>query len=125
MIPFRLSRVVRMAGVALLPAVLVFCCAGRADAECGDYVRIISSDGTIKEMPGHESKPCQGPFCHGGPKAPNPVPPAPTSLVPDPKGLASDASSGPDNAATTRFELEPNGSPVHYPSSIFHPPRAS
>jgi hypothetical protein len=122
--PFRLLRTLRTAGVALLPAVVVVCCAGRADAECGDYVRIIGSDGTVQEMPGHESKPCQGPFCHGGPKAPNPIPPAPTSLVPDPKGLVTE-TGGPDNATATRFDLEPDGSPVRQPSSIFHPPRAS
>src|SRR5437660_12506707 len=40
MIRSLLSRVARTAGVALLPAV-VLCCAGRADADCGDYVRIL------------------------------------------------------------------------------------
>jgi len=125
MIAFRLSRAVRTVGVALLPAVVVVCCAGRADAECGDYVRIIGSDGTVQPMPAHDSKPCHGPFCHGGPKAPSPVPPAPASPAPDPKGLVSDPGGGPDNAATTRFETEPAGSPVRHPSRIFHPPRAS
>jgi hypothetical protein len=122
--PIRLLRTLRTAGVALLPAVVLFCCAGRADAECGDYVRIIGSDGTVTPMPGHESKPCQGPFCHGGPKAPNPTPPTPTVSTPDPKGLVAEAT-GPDNAAATRFDLEPDGSPVRRPTSIFHPPRAS
>jgi hypothetical protein len=128
MIPLRLSRVARAAGVALVPAVVVLCCAGRADAECGDYLRIIGTDGTDQPMPGHESKPadgpCHGPFCHGGPKAPNPTPPAPTVLVPDPKGLVAE-TKGPDNASATRFDLETDGSPVHQPQSIFHPPRAS
>src|SRR6476659_3588245 len=36
----RLLRPLRTAGVALVPAVVVLCSAGRAAAECGDYVRI-------------------------------------------------------------------------------------
>jgi hypothetical protein len=128
MIPFQLSRVARTAGVALLPAVVVLCCAGQADAECGDYLRIIGTDGTVQPMPGHESKPadqpCHGPFCHGGPKAPNPTAPAPTVLVPDSKGLVAE-TTGPDNASATRSVSEPDGSPVRQPQSIFHPPRAS
>jgi hypothetical protein len=124
--PYRFGR---QTGVALLPAVLMFCCAGRAAAECGDYVRILGPDGTAQPMPGHEPKPadqpCHGPFCHGGPKAPNPVPPAPVSPIPDPKGLVSDAGGGPDDDAATRFDREPGGSPVRQSTSIFHPPRAS
>jgi hypothetical protein len=122
------SRFAWQAGVAILPAAILLCCAGRADAECGDYVRIIGNDGTVQPMPGHESKPadqpCHGPFCHGGPKAPNPPPPAPTSPVPDPNGLVTE-TGGPDNAAATRFDLEPDGSPVRQTQSIFDPPRAS
>ncbi len=125
MLPFRLLRTARTAGVALLPAVVVLCCAGRAAADCGDYVRVIGPDGTAQPMPGHDPQPCRGPFCHGGPKAPNPTPPAPTSLVPDPKGLMSDAGGGPDNNAATRFDREPAGSPVRQSTSIFHPPRSS
>jgi hypothetical protein len=123
------SRFVRQAGAALLPAVVFFCCAGRADAECGDYVRILGPDGAVQPMADHESKPddqpCHGPFCHGSPKAPNPIPPAPTSPVPDPKGVVNDSGGCPDNAATTRFDLEPDGSPVRTLTRIFHPPRAS
>jgi hypothetical protein len=123
--PFRLLRTLRTAGVALVPAVVVLCCAGRAAAECGDYVRVLGPDGAVQPMPGHDPQPCHGPFCHGTPKAPNPVPPAPPSPAPDPKGLASDAGRGPDNPATTRFDVESDGSPVRVSRSIFHPPRAS
>jgi hypothetical protein len=128
MIPAHLSRVARTAGVALLPAVVVLCCAGRATAECGDYLRIIGSDGAVQPAGHHQSpadRPCQGPYCSGAPTLPAPVPPAPTSLVPDLKGLVTFAGGDPDNAALTRFETEPDGTPVRQPRSIFHPPRAS
>src|SRR5262245_39366656 len=122
MIRSHLSRVARAAGVALLPAVVVLCCAGRATAECGDYVRIIGADGTVQPMAGHESKPadqpCHGPFCHDGPKSPNPVPPAPNSPAPDPKGLVGDTGGGTDNAAAMRIDHEPDGSPAYQPSSV-------
>lgn len=118
-------RFARHAGAALLSAVVMLCCAGRAAAECGDYVRVLGPDGTVQPMPGHESKPCHGPFCHGTPKAPNPVPRAPTSPAPDPKGLVGDADEGPEIATATRVAIEPGGLPARHPSNIFHPPRHS
>jgi hypothetical protein len=125
----RLSRVLRAAGLALLPAVLLLGCAGRADASCGDYLRVIGPDGKVQAPAGHDpmptDRPCQGPNCTGGPKAPAPVPPAPTNTLSDGKALVIEAASPTDANSTTRPTSDADGAPVRQPDSIFHPPRAS
>jgi hypothetical protein len=122
-----LSRVARTAGVALLPAVVVLCCTGRASAECGDYVRLLGPDGRVQTPADHDpmpgERPCHGPNCQGAPKAPLPVPPAPTH-APDTKGLVVGDASQAGNDSTNHFPTESDGSPVRLPTSIFHPPRA-
>ena len=123
------SRVLRAVGVALLPAIALLCCAGDASAECGSYVQVIGPDGKIQSPVGHDpmpaERPCQGPECTGGPKAPAPVPPAPTSLTSDVKGLGADAGDPDQSPGSVRPATEADGSPVRGPTSIFHPPRAS
>jgi hypothetical protein len=122
------SRAVRPAGVALLPAVVMLCCAGRASAGCGDYVRIVGPDGQVQSPVGHDpmpgERPCQGPNCSGGPKAPAPIPPAPTGPAPVVKGLVPHADR--HGGLRTAGCLPPpaDASPVRLPTSIFHPPRA-
>jgi hypothetical protein len=125
MIRTRLATVARSSGVALLPALLVLCCAGRADAECGDYVRVLGTE--PHPPPGPSPKPadcpCRGLECSGGPKAPAPTPPpAPTPTV---KSLppAPDASAG--RPFARRRPPAAAGSPVRLPEPIFHPPRAA
>jgi hypothetical protein len=120
------SRVARHAGVALLPAVIVLCCAGRAAAECGSYVTIIDEKGQAHPAGerGGPKAPCHGPFCDGGPKAPAPAPPAPVNPIPDVKCLLADAGDDPGPGGARRVCLDPDGSPVHEPRPIFHPPRS-
>jgi hypothetical protein len=124
MIPSRLSRVVRLTGVALVP-VVVLCCAGRATAECGSYVTIIDAKGQAHPAGEHgqPNAPCHGPFCDGGPKAPAPTPPAPVNSFPDVKGLLADAGDDAGPGGARRFSPDPDGSPVHEPRPVFHPPR--
>jgi hypothetical protein len=124
-----LTRVLRTAGVALLPAVVLLCCAGRADAGCGDHVRIVGPDGQVRPAAGHDpvpaERPCQGPECTGGPKAPAPVSPAPPAPTSDVKGLVGEAGDPDGTSGISRRTADPDGSPVRRPNSIFHPPRAS
>ena len=125
----RPSRVLRAVGMAVWPAVLLLCCAGRADAGCGDYVQIVGPDGTVQAPDGHHpvpaKRPCQGPECTGGPKAPAPVPPAPTVPTSDVKGLVTDAGGSDGPGGAIRPASDPGGLPARQPRSIFHPPRAS
>jgi hypothetical protein len=125
----RLTRVLRTAGVALLPAVVLLGCAGRADAGCGDYVKLIGPDGKVQVPTGHDPKPderpCQGPNCTGGPKAPAPIPPAPTNHLSDGKALVIESGDPTRDDFTVRPTSDPDGLPVRQPNSIFHPPRAS
>ena len=129
--PAHLLRVARTAGVALLPAVVVFCCAGRASAECGNYVTSIDESGHARPMghptddPAPARTPCHGPNCHGIPEAPAPVPPAPTVTPADAKGLIVDAGGPAGNDLAGRLPNDSDGWPVRHPLSIFHPPRAS
>ena len=124
-----LSRLLRAVGVALLPAVALLCCAGGANAECGSYVQIIGPDGKVQPAAGHESmpaeRPCQGPECTGGPKAPAPIPAVPTSPLTEVKGLVGDADEPLRSSGTSRSASDADGSPISRPTSIFHPPRAS
>jgi hypothetical protein len=119
------SRFARHAGVALLPAVIVLGCAGRAAAECGSYVTIIDEKGQAHPAGEHgqPTAPCHGPFCDGGPKAPAPTPPSPVNPVPDVKGLLADAGDEPGPGGSRRWRLDPGGSPIHEPQAVFHPPR--
>ena len=124
-----LTRVLRTAGVAVLPAVVLLCCAGRTDAGCGDHVRIVGPDGTLGPPAGHHSipsdRPCQGPECTGGPKAPAPVPPGPTSPMTEVKGVVGGAGDPGRSPGARRPASDADASPVSRPTSIFHPPRTS
>ena len=123
-----LTRVVRAVGVALLPAVALVCCAGDAAAGCGSYLQIVGPDGKVQSPAGHDEtpagRPCQGPECTGGPKAPAPVPPTPPAATPDGKVVLIAADGSPATRSASRLPAEPGGSPVHRPTSVFHPPRA-
>jgi hypothetical protein len=125
----RLIPVLRTAGVALLPAVVLLCGAGRADAGCGDHVRIVGPDGTVQRPAGHDpvpaERPCLGPECTGGPKAPAPVPPAPPGPTSDVKGLVGHAGDADHSPTAGGPPTERIGSPTRRSTAIFHPPRAS
>ena len=124
-----LTHVFRTAGVVLVPAVILLCCAGRADAGCGDYVQIVGADGKVQSPAGHDSmpgeRPCQGPECTGGPKAPAPVSPAPPSPPSDVKALVADGDEADSPPAGSRPACDVDRLPVRQPSLIFHPPRFS
>ena len=118
----------RVAGVALLPAVLALCCPGQAAAGCGDYLQFVGPDGKVHAPMGHDpqpaERPCHGPECTGGPRAPAPVPPPPAPHFPDAKALV-DTAADPNNSPTgNRPAAEFDGSPVRRPTPIFHPPRS-
>lgn len=121
------TRVLRTAGVAPLLAVALVCCAGRADAGCGDYVQFLGPDGRVQWPAGHEpmptDRPCQGPECTGGPKAP--VPPAPSSLTQDVKELVTESVVSSGICSATRPVSDPDGEPVRPARTIFRPPRAT
>jgi hypothetical protein len=121
MVRSQLSRAVRL---ALVP-VVVLCCAGRAAAECGSYVTIIDEKGQAHPVGEHGQPkgPCHGPFCDGGPKAPAPTPPAPVNPFPDVKGLLADAGDDSGPGVARRSSFDPDGSPIHEPRPVFHPPR--
>jgi hypothetical protein len=124
----RLGRVAGSGGVALLPAFLLLCCAGRADASCGDYVKVFGPDGKVQPPAGHDhptGRPCPGPNCTDGPKAPAPIPPAPTNPLPDGKALVTEAGGPSRTDFTVRPMSDAGDLPVRHPNSIFHPPRAS
>lgn len=128
MIRALLSRGFRTAGVAWVPAAVLLCCAGDAAAGCGDYVQIVGVNGTVQAPTNHDQapieRPCQGPSCTGGPKAPAPVPAAPSSVAPDVKGLVGDADDGSSSDIGRQFDLDPADLPLRGPQAIFHPPRA-
>lgn len=120
---------IRAVGAALVPAVALVCCAGQAQAGCGDYVTIIGPDGQAHAPAGHDSpspnRPCQGPECTGGPKAPAPIPPAPTNPSTEAKALPVTDTEGPGTGSAGRCPPAADGSPVRQPHIVFHPPRAS
>ena len=123
-----LSRVVRLAGVALLPVVAMLYCPHQAVAECGSHVIVLDESGNARPPMDHDPaapKPCHGPNCTGGPKAPAPVPPAPSSVAPDLKALTLPAAPDPGDATVTGRPADSDGMPVRTSDSIFHPPRAS
>src|SRR5687768_6522524 len=119
-----LTRVLQTAGVALLPAVAILCCVGQADAGCGNYVQVVGPDGGMQSPGGHDpmpaERPCQGPECTGGPKAPAPAPPAQTGPTSDVKGLVGGPADADRTAGRAGPAAHPDASPVRRPSSIFH-----
>jgi hypothetical protein len=124
----RWTRVFRAVGAAVVPAVVLLCCANSAAAGCGDYVTILGPDGKLQMPAGHGNEPtkapCHGPNCSGAPKAPAPIPPAPTSPAPVVKALVPLADGQPGDPGRGRLPPPPDGSPVRLTSFIFHPPRA-
>ena len=122
----RLSRVLRAAGVALLPVVALAIGTSRAAAECGSYVTILDDHGRVQTPAEHPmpKAPCHGPNCQGAPKAPAPVPPAPTSSPTDAKALTLLTAGGPGDPFAGRYPADSDGSTVLRSNSIFHPPRS-
>jgi hypothetical protein len=106
--------------------------AGRASAECGDYVTVLtgqaarSDTGTPgqTETPAPTRPPCHGPNCSGRdfpPLAPVvPIGPSVKELTQD---LAPVGSPDPDPGST--FDRDSaTGRPIQRAFSVFHPPRA-
>ena len=123
-----LSRVLRAAGVALLPVVALAVGTGRAAAECGSYVTILDDQGRVQTPADHSpipKAPCHGPNCHGTPAAPTPIPPAPTGPAPDAKALVVLDGTHPGDPSDGLFPTDVAGPVVGRPNPIFHPPRSS
>jgi hypothetical protein len=123
-----LSRVLRAAGVAILPVVALAVGTGRAAAECGSYVTILDDQGRVQTPADHPpmpQAPCHGPNCHSTPAAPAPVPPAPTGPAPDAKALGILDAAEPGRPSAGLHPAGAAGSAVGRPNPIFHPPRAS
>src|SRR5262245_12745835 len=122
-------RVLRAAGVALLPVVAVAVCPDRAAAECGNYVTVLDDHGRA-HPPTHADQPmpkapCNGPNCSGAPKAPAPVPPAPTGPTPDAKVFVGPTAGASGDDFAGLHPPAADGITVCRPYSIFHPPRAA
>lgn len=119
----------------LVPQSVVVACAivaavvlspGRAAAECGDYVHIAtaqSPSGSAPQNPPHQ--PCTGPGCSDRPTAPLVPPAAPVTGPSESQewamALPGDADRGGDRGWAIPSTLA--SLPVHFPDSIFHPPR--
>ena len=118
-----LPRLLRAGGVAITAAV-VLGCAARADAACGEYVKILGLADTA-HPPDHAppKTPCHGPNCTGGPRAPAPVPPAPAGPAAAVKALVPAVPADSSDPFAGLFAVHPVGDPVRRPSAIFHPPR--
>ena len=139
-----------LAGGMLLALIAL---ANSAQAGCGDYVFVRNASGQLVRastlVPGHgdctgpecpnynreaaapESNlpaklPCHGPNCSNRSELPaSPVPPpAPPRSVQESTALLLKMSDG-DHEAGARFGSAPssNDHELHYPQSIFHPPR--
>jgi hypothetical protein len=128
----RYRTAVRVAGGGLLLAAAMLFAPGRAAAECGDYVTILSDGpgGTPGEHgPAHHgpAKPCHGPGCSSTPGPSDHPLTAPETEPVGPKGWANRSAGDAAEAGGPgrKFTLTPAGRTVHRPQSVFHPPRAT
>jgi hypothetical protein len=139
-----LKSLLRGCRAALLLVAVVCASSGRASAECGDYVTILSPSATCSDgraapvlftpvngtaespaLPAAPRKgPCSGPNCSGAPER-QPAPLAPVTTA-GPQGkevaqvLGSDEQS---EGACTRVCDSTSSRPIRRASSVFHPPR--
>lgn len=96
-----------------------------ARAECGDYVMVEDQEEHMPRPGSPTPGPCSGHDCRQTPNVPlrPPTPPA-TSNLNDWACLLGRIDPPP--ATARRFALHDDpGHPIHRPTSIFHPPRAS
>ncbi|MBX9625518.1 MAG: hypothetical protein K2X82_17055 [Gemmataceae bacterium] len=127
---------VRTTGIALAIAAGVAFSPARATAGCGDYVHIAGPPagptGVATAPPdGHALDDLPRPPCHGPGCSERPTPTAPPLTAPvnesaGAKELA--ARPGADDRAdgSPRHRVPRSiGSPVHFPTAIFDPPRAA
>ena len=121
-----LPRLLRAGGLVTVAAALLGC-AGRADAACGDHVKILNPVGTANPPAGPGDAPakvpCHGSICTGGPKVPAPVPPTPSGPTVTLKAVVPAGDAGSDPSFVGRLTPTTAGAPVRHPSAILHPPR--
>ena len=121
----------RLGALALLAAVALLGSAGTASAGCGDYVTVLTADGSVRQAADHDPagaarRPCHGPNC----SAQKPLPTAPVTvpLAQAPSSLESAlAATTADRTHKSRsgFPFDPSCGPtVSRPSAPFHPPRS-
>lgn len=131
------STVLRGTVAAVLLAAGMSLSAGRAEAGCGDYLKLLGESGTHDPHlagrlmstghrplePGRSDRPCRGPNCSSAPSAPDmPVPVSP--VVKDTAaGMRGEAD---DHAAASRRTawLDSAARRIHRPTDTFRPPRS-
>jgi hypothetical protein len=120
-----------LTGGALAVLVLLFVCAGRIEAACGDYVVVLHNANVADHHPvAAPPQPmptpapvCPGPGCSAVPPTATPISPPP---APDRPGLDLATNSDPTTSPRDTWPVGPVGStdpPSRQPSGIFHPPR--
>jgi hypothetical protein len=133
--------------VCLAAGLAVMASGRNCQAGCGDYVFVRNASGQLVRasslMKDHNDNPqgaqtpvlpeetfpikvpCQGPNCSSGSQLPaTPVPPSPQRSVQESTALLLHLDSG-DEETGNRFNgvTSSNDHELHYPQSIFHPPR--
>ena len=119
------AAVLRRVVAALLLAAGVACAGGSAQAGCGDYLTIDGRPHASGQHPAGPVKPCDGPNCSANP---SPTPAPMTAPAPAPAGAkdtAAGSQPGGDDVPPPSGFSRPvsDGSSVHVPRSVFHPPR--
>jgi hypothetical protein len=128
--------------VAFAIAVSLAASAGRAAAECGDYVTILNGSGSSGHQSGTRSghdavpggtptpapakPPCHGPNCSGSParEAPPLAPVAPTGTQAKELTQHLGPVNSPDAEPGSAFDRDiTSHRPIRRASSVFHPPR--
>ncbi|MFO0929578.1 MAG: hypothetical protein U0736_21540 [Gemmataceae bacterium] len=131
------STVLRGTVAAVLLAVGMCLSAGRAEAGCGDYLKLLGEPGThdsqlaarlmnsghLPPEPGRSDRPCRGPNCSSAPSAPDmpvPVPPVGKDTA---AGMHGEVD---DHAAASRRTawLDSAARRIHRPTDTFRPPRS-
>lgn len=119
------STALRQVVAALLLATGVASASGSAQAGCGDYLTIDGKPHAQRHLPAAPARPCDGPNCSA---LPTPTPAPMTSPVPGPTGVKATAAEldfdGGDAPPDLGFRRPTSdGTSVHIPRSVFHPPR--
>lgn len=123
----------RSTGVMTAAFAVLFFCASKVGAECGDYVIIgttaeehLAANGGNPSGPTHDPwKPCHGPSCSAQPFTPvEALAPNPPSIVKLQRGDLF-ASSKPPHPSDGSWALPDNAGvlPVRLPAFIYRPPR--
>ena len=112
--------------VGFLPFGLLCCAENRADAGCGDYVRIASAKpkDAASQGPHDERSPCHEPNCQQkSPGLPLPAPAAPTVQAPVPDILLDASVELEDLPASEPIACRQSPLSQSLSEPIFHPPR--